>query len=286
MKHARVMIGLVVASSLLGAGCGDDADDVGSGGSTTSAPPSSDTTAPDGGGSSADDLVGRTFVSTSVSVDGTDAPLVDGTQLEITFEAGDISVNAGCNTMFGGASLDDGTLTVDSLGQTEMGCEQPLMAQDTMVADFLSSSPTWTLDGDTLVLTGADGMVITLTDREVADPDRDLVGPLWTVESLVDSNAVSSIAAEPGTLQFGDDGTVTVFDGCNNGSGSYTATDDTLTFGPIAMTQMACLEEMADEMQAAVGAVLASPEVTYSIEADQLSLRTPEGVGLDLRADA
>ena len=39
-----------------------------------------------------------------------------------------------------------------------------------MAFDFLTSGPTYTLDGDTLTLTSGD-LVITLVDREIAVPD-------------------------------------------------------------------------------------------------------------------
>ena len=39
------------------------------------------------------------------------------------------------------------------MGSTEMACEPPLMAQDQWLSNFLTSGPTYTLDGDTLTLT-------------------------------------------------------------------------------------------------------------------------------------
>ncbi|MEP2781677.1 MAG: YbaY family lipoprotein [Pseudoruegeria sp.] len=43
-------------------------------------------------------------------------------------------------------------------------------------------------------------------------------------------------------LTFGPDNTVSAFTGCNQMSGTFTQKDDEMTFGPGAMTQMACAE--------------------------------------------
>ena len=44
--------------------------------------------------------------------------------------------------------------------------------------EFLTSGPTYTLDGDTLTLTSGD-LVITLVDREIAVPDQPLTNITW-----------------------------------------------------------------------------------------------------------
>ena len=71
--------------------------------------------------------------------------------------------------------------------------------------------------GDELVL--EDGAtVITLLDREVADPDLPLVGPVWTVTAIITGDAVSSVPEGViATLVFTDDGLVMVNTGCNSG---------------------------------------------------------------------
>lgn len=52
-------------------------------------------------------------------------------------------------------------------------------------------------------------------------------------------------------LEFGTDGTVSGTMGCNRFSGTYSQKDDTITFGPIAATEMACPDaQMAQESAA------------------------------------
>ena len=117
----------------------------------------------DGGGGavSAEDLEGRTFVSSGVE----GQELVDGTTISLSFEGTDaIAVNAGCNGMMGGYTIEDGTLTTGELAQTMMACEEPLMAQDQWVAAFLADGPTIALDGDELTLTGGDVTVTAVAE--------------------------------------------------------------------------------------------------------------------------
>ena len=122
-----------------------------------------------------------------------------------------------------------------------MACEPAaLMDQDTWLSAVLTSRPTVTLDGDTLTLT-ADGTVITFVDRESANPDLPLEGTTWNVEGLVSNDAVSSIPAggRVPTLRF-DGGTVAVDTGCNTGPAPTRPPATEITFGPIALTRMAC----------------------------------------------
>jgi len=268
------------------AGCGDDDAEVGTGGTSTSTPSSSGgspSTGPGSAGTTVEALWGREFVSADVRVDGEPYALVEGTELRAGFEDGSISLSAGCNQMSGSVTLEGDRLTVGPLASTMMGCEEPLMAQDEWLASLLAEPVVWLLDGDTLVLTTDDGTVITFTDREVAEPDLVLVGPLWSLETIITGDTASNSAwPEAPTMQFAEDGTVAVFDGCNRGSGAYTVDGDQLTIGPVGLTRMACGDDTADAVAAMAGVIGAEP-LTFEIDADVLSLRAASGDGIDLR---
>lgn len=88
-------------------------------------------------------------------IDG-ERQIVEGTQIEVTFLDGQITVVAGCNTMVGEVSTEDGILTVGQMASTLMACEQPMMDQDAWLGELFESAPTWSLDGDTLTIQGAD----------------------------------------------------------------------------------------------------------------------------------
>ncbi|WP_134774092.1 META domain-containing protein [Ornithinimicrobium flavum] len=230
------------------------------------------------------EVVGRTFLSTGVTEDGRPRDLVAGSRVRLTFDDGQLSAQAGCNTMFAGYRVEEDVLRVDSLGGTEMGCPEELMAQDAWLVELLESGPVLALDDATLTLTGA-GTVLTLLDREVADPDRPLVGPRWQVDSLVTRDAVASVPGQAeATLTFRDDGTVEILGGCNQGSAPYTydEREGTLVVGDVVMTAMACEDERG-ELEDAVLGVLRTGALTVEIVGPSLTL-TAGDRGLGLRA--
>lgn len=97
-------------------------------------------------------LDGKTFTARTV----TGHDLVAGSDLMLTFEDGQVAVQAGCNNLFGAYVYNQGNLEVAEMASTMMACEPDLMAQDTWITDYLEASPAAVLDGDTLTLTSGD----------------------------------------------------------------------------------------------------------------------------------
>lgn len=109
----------------------------------------------------ADDLDGRSFVADSIE----GATIVDGSEVVISFEEGMVVVEAGCNSQRGSFEVsDDGSLVVGPMAATMMACDDALMAQDQLLAEFLGAAPSISLDGDELVLT-TDSTTVTMTER-------------------------------------------------------------------------------------------------------------------------
>jgi heat shock protein HslJ len=226
---------------------------------------------------------GRTFVSTGVTQAGTAKPLVTGTTIRLRIlEGGRIAVQAGCNTAEGAARLEAGTLVVDDLATTEIGCEDALHQQDEWITGFFRGRPAWRLDGDNLVLTGKDielKMVDNAKDQGAARP---LVGTRWTVDTLVTAGASSSVPAGTAAfVTFGPDGTVTGSTGCNSFGGTATVDGHKITFGELVMTKMAC-DGAAGDLEAHVLRVFDQKPLTYRIEGSTLVLEAPDGEGLNL----
>jgi len=216
-------------------------------------------------------LTGRTFLSTSVTVDGVPFALVAGTRIRLIFDNGTLSANAGCN-IIGGNYVLDGNHVVFSGGQmTEMGCDDPRFAQDDWLIAFLTSSPTFVLNGNDLTLTSGT-TVVTLLDREVAEPDQALVGPTWSLTTLINGEVASSVPSGVGaSITFNDNGTFQINDGCNSGGGTYAVSGDLITFSEVVMTEMAC-GGAAGQLEGAVLAVVGADPITFAIDADSLSL--------------
>lgn len=179
---------------------------------------------------------GRTFLSTSVTENGQPKPLVEGTRISLRFdgERRQLGAQAGCNSMGGPASFDDGRLVVDDLATTEMGCDPPRHAQDEWVSRFLTSRPRSTLDGPTLTLDNGTVRMV-LEDRKVAEPDRALRGTKWVVDTIIEGETASSVPAGAEAhvvIGDGDDRDhFTGHAGCN-GMGGNSAVDEKASTTP------------------------------------------------------
>lgn len=232
---------------------------------------------------------GRTFLSTSVTENGQPKPLVEGTRITLRFddERRQLGASAGCNSMGGSASFEDGRLVVDDLATTEMGCDPPRHAQDEWVGGFLTSRPTWTVEGPVLTLDNGNARMV-LEDRETADPDRPLRGTKWMVDTIIEGESASSVpAGAEAHVVFGDGDDRERFAGhagCN-GMGGNSVVDERasrITFSDVITTKMACDDDTM-RLERAVLATLRGA-VGYRIDADRLRLDGPDGHGLGLRA--
>jgi heat shock protein HslJ len=187
----------------------------------------------------ADELDGRTFVSTEVS----GQTLVEGTVVTVVFEDGNVGATAGCNTMMGGFTIEDGALQVGELAQTLMACGDDLQQQDEWVAALLTSGPALALSGDVLTLTG-DDVTLTLEGASVEAGEPTIDGTAWTITSLETPDGTLE-APEGASLTIAE-GRMNVVTGCNTGFGDVTVGDGTITVGPVATTRIACEPELME----------------------------------------
>jgi heat shock protein HslJ len=215
-------------------------------------------------------LDGRDLVLVSWSAGGLPVSLVRGTMVRLSFADGSLSAHAGCNQIGGAYTISDGRLVTDSLWATEMGCDEPLQRQDERLTALLSSSPGLRFEDDRLVLDGPEG-VATFRDRQAVEPSQPLAGPVWTLTTLIERDAATSVPGEIGSrIQFAEDGTFSVNPGCNAGRGRFELADGSLVFHEIALTKMACPGDR-DRVERAVLEVL-SGEPTYQIDGATLTL--------------
>lgn len=153
-----ILAGFAALALLLLAACGDDDE------GTTAA----DDTGGPGGSVTLEDLDGSRFAS--VRVEG--HRLRDGTRVVLGFDGDRLSANAGCNHLFGTASLAGGTLTVSAMGGTEMGCPGGGNEQDAWLVDLLGQGVSATLADGVLTLT-AGQVVIELAEEDVPEAPED-----------------------------------------------------------------------------------------------------------------
>ncbi|HET6738695.1 MAG TPA: META domain-containing protein [Kribbella sp.] len=247
---------------------------------------------------SASSPLGRTYLSTAVDEDGLPKQLVPNTRVRLGFarqpnkNEGDprvwdiLRAGVGCNALGtavgAGELLAGGRLTVSGLGGTQVGCEPPLRDQEEWLMTFLTSEPSWRLNGDELTLTSG-GTTITLLDRKIAQPDFPLDGIKWMIVTTITNGDTRQGygRTEDAWIRF-DDGHLTGWNGGTALTGSVTRNNTELSFSDIVVTGRAETAETA-AMQTAILDTL-GPAVSYTIDHNHLTLLAPSGIGLDLRA--
>jgi heat shock protein HslJ len=89
--------------------------------------------------------------------------LLPDTEITATFNSDTEGVggSAGCNHYSGGYTLDGNNLALKGpFAVTEMWCGEEKDAQEKAYLDILMSAETWEVDGDTLTITGAEGVLV------------------------------------------------------------------------------------------------------------------------------
>ena len=224
---------------------------------------------------------GRTFILSEATQGGAAKQFVAGTRVELQFfDANRLGLSAGCNSMGGSAHLDRDKLVVGDLAGTEIGCAPERHQQDEWLAAFLTARPGWRLSGDSLVLTGPDAE-LRFVDRKTVEPDRQLAGPQWRVDTVLAGESASSVpAGVSASLMFDGAGGVAGWTGCNTFRAKYAVADGRIVVTDFASSLKAC-DAPAMEFEKLVRRIMSLP-MTYRIEANRLTLTVPDGAGLQL----
>lgn len=230
-------------------------------------------------GGSRSDIVGVTWILETASIEALIGEVVpDGTRVTIRFEPdGTAGGSAGCNSFAGSYSAgDDGSLTIEAGGMTQMACEEPLMRVEAAYVAALGEVGSFTVtdQGTGLLLEGAATPLAYLAEQPLP-----FEGTVWRVDGIaIGDDAVSStIAGADAELVF-ENGRVSGTGGCNRITGGYTADGDALSFSAIASTKMLCEAAVMDQEAAIVAALEAT--ASFSIEGTTLSLSDADGAFL------
>lgn len=86
--------------------------------------------------------------------------------------------------------------------------------------------------------------------RNLATDQRVLTGMEWRLVSLGPAGGETDlVAGTTVTLRFGEDGRASGSTGCNSYSGTYQVRGDNLSFGRLASTRRACLDQNANQQE-------------------------------------
>jgi heat shock protein HslJ len=174
-------------------------------------------------------LTGTAWTVTSIN----GAPMLANASPTMTFAAdGQVGGTGSCNQYSAPYRTDGDKLTV---------CEGAVGAQETAFFNGLGGSTTWLItDTGDLEINGAAKIVASSGVAGSAappSPGTALGGTAW---NLAEMGGTADFARIVPTIEFGDDGTVSGFAGCNTFRGTFTTEGATLTMSPLATTKIGC----------------------------------------------
>jgi len=205
--------------------------------------------------------------------------VLEGSEITAEFDSaeGRVHGSAGCNSYFGAYEVDGDSLTVGPVGSTEMYCAAPenVMDQETAYLAALQSAASYQIVGNQLQIANADGATVLTFVMMQMTP---LTGTTWQLAFYLDDDAFTSVLADTEiTALFGDDGQLTGSAGCNSYFGSYEVDGETITFGPLGSTLMACPEPAGIMDQEMAYFTALGSTVAYRREGDELELIDADG---------
>jgi len=184
---------------------------------------------------------------------------------------GRVSGSTGCNEYSALFSVDRDRLTVGGLAVTQKLCEGAHGEQEGAFLSGLGGAASWhapepgRLEIDGAATLVADTGVVPTTAPPT--PGAALSGTQW---DLVEMGGTADFAHLVPTIDFGVEGSVSGFAGCNTFTGPFTTEGSSLRLGPLATTKIAC-QRPASEVEATYLQALAGV-TTWSIGAEGVLL--------------
>ncbi|RUA18112.1 MAG: hypothetical protein DSY55_00790 [Clostridia bacterium] len=227
------------------------------------------------------DLTGQIWqLNGYVTTAGEVEKALNGAPSTIQFdEDGRFSGNTGCNSFFGVYKLDGKALSLDVRGVTLRACTVLQADQETAILNALKKIQEYQIQENSLTLLDANGVVFL---SYFLLPNSKLIGTAWHLTALNSgkSGMISNLVTERIAMTLDNNNQVSGNAGCNNYFGSYQIHGESLTFGVIAATEMACPEpEGVMETESAFLDMLSKVK-NYEIQGEKLAFFEKNGVKL------
>ncbi len=226
-------------------------------------------------------LTDATWRLVSLNQGGVAVPVLADTTPEITFEAdGRVVGSGGCNRFVGSYTLDGNKLTFEALSSTEIACEPEILVREATILLLLNAVTNYERAEDVLLLNTDTGDTLVF-ERQAEDTmgTNELTGTAWKLTTLVSAGTATSAIVNEGIgreagLQFLPESRVAGSGGCNAIGAGFTLDGNTISFGPVMSTMMACAE---DVMQQEFAFTQALEQIkTFTIEGDTLTLSSAD----------
>jgi len=216
------------------------------------------------------------MLETYLNTDGTMAEPLATAPVTAEFTDGSVEGTSGCNT-YNAAYVTEGQLiSVEMPVVTAMYCGEPgVMEQESRYLSVLQTAAGYAVSADQLTITDSAGQEI-LTFRA---GDQSLAGTEWLLTGYNNGAGgfVSVLTGTAVTAAFSEDGQISGTAGCNSYSGAFTVTGSDISIGPLAVTEMYCMdpEGVMEQESAYLAAVQAVS--SYRVGAGELTLMDADG---------
>ena len=188
------------------------------------------------------------------NADGDMTDVLADAPITMIFDGGNVSGSAGCNRYFTSYQVQGDAIGFGEIAMTRMLCPEPVMEQEQAFSEALAAVTNYEIEDDKLMLLDAHGdeVLVFAAPEEVAGGEMEpsLVGPVWQWQGSQFPNDTEITVEDPTqyTIQFGDDGSVTVKADCKTAVGEFTADGDSLSIELGPTTMIMCGEgSLADE---------------------------------------
>jgi heat shock protein HslJ len=195
------------------------------------------------------------------------------------FDETNFSATAGCNTLFGAVEVESDSLIFSLIASTLIACPTAEDQREQELATSLEGATLrYEVAGARARLFNAAGVLVFSLNRPV---NANLVNA-WELTSIRTANAISSSILDVGTgITFTADGRVNVVTACNEGGGTYTIKENSLSFDALAFTEKGCEQERMTREQEFTQAL--SQITNFTLLRKTLSLQRGDEVYLSFR---
>lgn len=209
------------------------------------------------------------------------APIA-GTTLTAAFAENQVGGSAGCNQYSGAYLTSNGNLTIREIAMTEMFCMEPagVVEQEQSFLSALASAAGYRVtDGRLKILDPAGNTMLTFTPPPPL-PEAALENTTWSLTTFVEGETAASLVSGTAiTLRLAG-GELSGSAGCNDYGGSYAMQQSTLKISNVVITEKGCLEPAGIMEQEASYTDILRNVAAFALDANQLTLSTPDGRGL------
>jgi heat shock protein HslJ len=202
-------------------------------------------------------------------------PVLQGSEITLSFQGSTLGGSAGCNSYFGDYSTSGNTISISQIGQTEMACQNPpgVMNQEQDYTSHLIQVNTFNINGDFLNLDFDNGNrgLFFKRQQDTQTPNVDIKGTGWILEAFRELDMmILPLSITEITLVFSEDKGISGSSGCNSFFGNYEVIGNRLIVSPLITTRTGCEPDIGEQEQRFLDG-LQSAE-TFSLDNGRLTI--------------